>query len=175
MFEESEAWRLWTLGLEHWREGRLPEAVATFRDAIGKAEARDIALAEYHQCLGQVLDEIGQPSEAESAFASALEISVKEHGDNAAAQVTVAQYFLADHFVRAGKFREALNATELPVSEGAPLEGLLHYARARAFYELGEFSSADREAGSALQQATSAEQRERFNSGLRHIIGRLSV
>ncbi len=162
MPEESESWKLWTEGLDHWRHERLDEAAGCFREAIAKAAAGDAGLVEYHHSLGHVLDELGETSEAQSALEKALELAVERRKDPSSTEIVLARCFLAEHFVRVLRFQQAIEVTEPSVSVGARVEGLLFFVRALAFRGLGQLERARDEADRALQLATSPEQREKF-------------
>src|SRR5574342_578584 len=105
MAEESESWKLWRQGLDDWREERLTEASIAFREAIAEARA---------------------------ALEKALELSLQRYKDESSAHVAIARCFLAEHFVRVLRFREAIEVTEPSVGAGASVEGLVLCVRARA-------------------------------------------
>ncbi len=171
MPEESESWKLWTQGLDDWREERLTDASIAFREAIAKAAHDDIALIEYHQSLGHVLDEAGATAEAQAALEKALELSLQRDNDNSSTQVALARCLLAEHFLGVLRFREAIEVTELSLGVGARVEGLLYCVRARAFHGLGQLGRASDEARRALQLAISPEQREKLARELASLIG----
>lgn len=162
MAEESESWKLWRQGLDDWREERLTEASIAFREAIARASSGDIALIEYHQSLGQLLDEAGATAEARAALEKALELSLQRYKDESSTHVAIARCFLAEHFVRVLRFREAVEVTEPSVGAGARVEGLLLCVRARALHGMGQLDRARDEAQRALQLASSPEQRDKI-------------
>ena len=150
MPRESESWKLWTRGLEDWREERLADAAVAFREAIAKAPPDEIALVEYHHSLGHVLDQLGLTAEAQSALQTALDLTLQRHRDNASTEVVMARSFLAEHFVRVLRFRDAIEVTQPSVGTGARVESLLRSVRANAFAGLGQLERARDEAQRAL-------------------------
>ncbi len=170
MPEESESWKLWILGLDCWREQRLDEAADAFREAIGHAAPDEPALVEYCYALGHVLDELGEAGQAQSALQQALDVALQRRKDNASTEVVIARCFLAEHFIRILRFREAIEATAPSLSTGAAAEGLLFYVRARAFHGLGLLERARQDADRALQLAMSEAQREDFARELQLLI-----
>jgi hypothetical protein len=84
--------------------------------------------------------------------------------------VVIARCFLAEHFIRILRFREAIDATAPSLSSGGPAEGLLFYVRARAFHGLGFLERARQEADRALELAMSPAQRDDFARELQLLI-----
>lgn len=158
----SESWKLWTQGLDDWRAERLSDASIAFGEAVAKATPDDPGLVDYYQSLGQVLDELGETADARVALERALELSVRRNKDNASMQVALARCFMAEHFVRVLRYREAVEVTEPSMSVNTRVEGLLLSVRARAFRGMGLLDRARAEANRAIELATTPEEREKL-------------
>ena len=96
--------------------------------------------------LGHVLDQLGLTAEAQSALQTALDLTLQRHRDNASTEVVMARSFLAEHFVRVLRFRDAIEVTQPSVGTGARVESLLRSVRANAFAGLGQLERARDEA-----------------------------
>jgi tetratricopeptide (TPR) repeat protein len=161
MRKQSDSSKLWTQGLDHWTDGRLTEACAVFREAIAKAAHDDMTLPEYHQSLGHVLDELGEGAEALRALEESLAICRERYKDDSSAQVIAARSFVAEHFLRVLRFREAIEVTQPSVAAGGK-DAVLFQVRARALGALGERDRARDEARLAVQLGATPEQRDRI-------------
>jgi tetratricopeptide (TPR) repeat protein len=170
MAEQSESWKFWTQGLDDWRAERLSDASIAFQEAIAKAAPDDVALVDYYQSLGQVLDELGEAADARAALERALELSMQRHKDHASIQVAMARCFLAEHFLRVLRYRDAVEVTEPSVAVNTRVAGLLLSVRARAFRGMGRFDRAREEAHRAMDLATTEEERAKLAQELGALI-----
>lgn len=164
-----KARELWSQGVDLRSNGQIDEACALFRQAIAVADPDDLLLPEYHQTLGQVLDQLGDYDAGERELRNGLEIELQRESDDAPS-VAIARYLLAEHLLGLARHAEAIEVTAPSVLAAAKMRSLLHFVRARAFHALSDFVVAKSEARQALDLAGSAEQRRRLTDQLENVM-----
>src|SRR5437899_1254066 len=135
------------IGLEQWRDGRLPEALDTLRGVIRNASPDDVMLSEYCGALGGVLSALGRDDEALLEYKEALRIAIAAYRDDAATPVAMSRYFVAEQLLNMNRPAEALSIVKPSLSTLRTLpESVLRVVEAESLWRLGQHEAAVRSA-----------------------------
>ena len=167
----DDAENQYDVGLAQWRDGRLSEAVTTFREVIRQASPADVMRGEYHGSLGGVLSALGHDDAALYEYQQALRLALDFYGDNVAVPVAIARYFVAEHLLKMGRTSEALSMVTPSLSTPPTRpEPLLRMIEAESLWRLGQRGAAVRSAQRAIETASPGSQQDRIQERLGAIL-----
>ena len=169
-FVPSDAAKHARQSLDHWQAGRLPEAEALYRLAIGEsADEPHHEVSSYHTQLGQVLALLGNDAEAEQHLRRAIDVACTD-SEVSSNIVGIARYFCAEFYV-SRRPAEALAIVAPALTNARSVLAILHFVHAKALWALGRLDEAHTAADKALSRARSDEQRERMRQQLGELPG----
>ena len=166
--DQPEALRLAAEAFDLWQSGRLPEADARYREALGVADPRHYRTPDIHGQYAALLTRMRRQSEAGQHFETALKLELQNEPDEASPAVLTARYFLGEHYLAMGESDSARRV--VAPSLGAAPKPLAWLVEAEALYLAGALDEARVAAERAVSLAASAEQRERIRTRLEELL-----
>lgn len=161
-------------GLDHWGDGRLPEAKSAFQSAVALADPAHGATVDLHCQLASVLSAMGEAALAGEHFGIAVNMALGQGQRNEQPSLLVLRHFWAAHLLRNAQRREALEVL-VPSLDARPDSWLLRFTEAEIRLALGEQERAQTAATLAIAHAPSAEKasqlRELWAERLREDVG----
>jgi tetratricopeptide (TPR) repeat protein len=149
-----------------WKEGRLEEAAACYREALAALPADDFWRSEAHSELAGVLQALGDHAGAFDHLQAAVESARRVAGSDAPLAVVITRYFLADHLRQQGRAEEALAAIAPSIDVAAEKAWVSYVAEAEALLALGRREYAAVAAERALALSPSDEKRAEISARL---------
>jgi Tfp pilus assembly protein PilF len=165
---QPEALRLAAEAFDLWQSGRLPEADARYRAALGAADLHHCQTPDIHGQYAGLLTHMHRPSEAGQHLETALKLELQNDPNEASAAVLTARYFLGEHYLAMGEADSARRVVA-PSLVAAP-KPLAWLVEAEALYLAGAVAEACVAAGRAVSLAASTEQRERIRARLAELL-----
>jgi tetratricopeptide (TPR) repeat protein len=151
--------------------GRLEEAAETYAEAARQLDPAHYWSPNNHGEYASVLVRLGRNDEALHQYEIALEQEQRLYaGDAVAAPVVAARYFLAEHLLRLGQPKRALQTIAPVLNMGTRQEALARTIEATALFAMGAVQEARKAAGVALQCATSEKQRSTIREKLANVL-----
>jgi Tfp pilus assembly protein PilF len=166
--DQSEALRLAAEGFDLWQSGRLSEADARYRSAVGIADPRHYRTPDIHGQYGALLTRLHRSAEAGQHLETALRLELQNDPDEASAPVLAARYLLGEHYLSVGE-GESARRVVAPSLAAAP-KPLAWLVEAEALYLAGAVSEAGVAAERAVSLAANTEQRDRIRERLADLL-----
>ena len=166
--DQAEALRLAADALDLSQAGRLPEAEARYREALGLADPRHYQTPDIHGQYAGLLTRMQRQYEAGRHLETALQLELQNDRDEASPAVVAARYVLGEHYLAMGEADSARRA--VAPSLMAAQKPLAWLVEAEALYLAGAIPEARVAAERAVSLAANAEQRERIRSRLAELL-----
>lgn len=159
MRTQTKASKLAREALDLWSQGQAERALPLYQEALLLADPLRDNMAMYHGEFAGALTNLGRHAEAREQYELALAVEMREStpGDNSG--VSVARYFLAQHFLGQQEPLAALETVEPAIQAGMALQWILLYSKTLALHALGMAEQASTCAHLTLSLAPSEKKR----------------
>ena len=168
MIDQAKASTLAREAFELWQSGRHEEAAQKYQQALECVDPDHYTLADYHQEFAAVLAEVGRDPEALEQYRQAIDVSMRQEGDENTLSISIARYFLSEQLLRMNKLEDAIAESERLLR--SKVRSLAHVIRSDALWKMGRREEARAEADLALSQADSPRKRENIRERLSHVL-----